>query len=98
VGIWAWLILLAISGALATAGQYLFFHTIHPLSTDYDWVYMAGGALLGALTANIWYGTAWNSGPMVDGLCLAPTLLGALVLGAVVEVIYRLFIRPRQTT
>jgi hypothetical protein len=98
MGIWAWLILLAISGVLATAGQYLFFHTIYPLSTDYDWVYMAGGALLGGFTANVWYGAAWNIGPVVDGLYLLPALLGAVILSTVVEAIYRLFIRPRQAT
>jgi|GEM_PF-2173587 len=96
MGIWAWLILFAISAVLATAGQYLFFHTIHPPSTDHDWVYMAGGALLGAFTAQVWYGSAWGVGPVVDGLYLVPALLGAVVLGAVIEVVYRAFIRPRQ--
>jgi hypothetical protein len=98
MGIWAWLILLANSGVLATTGQCLFFHTIRPLSTDYDWVYMAGGALLGGFTANLWYGSAWNMGPVVEWLYLAPALLCALILGAVVEAIYRLFIWPRQAT
>jgi hypothetical protein len=98
MGIWAWLILLAVSGVLATASQFLIFRTIHPRATDYDWVYMAGGALLGGVTAHVWYGAAWNIGPVVDGLYLAPALLGAVVLGAVVEAIYRLFIRPLQAT
>jgi hypothetical protein len=96
MGIWAWLILLTVSAALATVGQYAFFHTIHPKASDFDWVFMAGGALLGGFTANVWYGTAWNIGPMVDGLYLVPALLGAVVLGAVMEVLYRAFIHPRQ--
>lgn len=96
MGPWAWLILLAVSGALATAGQYLFFRTIHPKATDYDWVFMAGGALLGGFTGHVWYGAAWNIGPVVDGLYLVPALLGAGGLGAVAELVYRMFIRPRQ--
>ena len=94
MGIWAWLILMAVSGMLATAGQYLFFRTIHPNATDYDWVFTAGGALLGGLMASVWYP---GFGPVVDGLNLLPSLAGAVVLGAVVEVIYWGFIRPRQT-
>ncbi len=57
------------------------------------WVYIAGGALLGGFTATVWY----PIGPVVDGLHLLPALAGAVVLGAVVELIYRAFIRPRQT-
>ncbi len=53
----------------------------------------AGGALLGGFTATVWY----PIGPVVDGLHLLPALAGAVVLGAVVELIYRAFIRPRQT-
>jgi hypothetical protein len=62
----SWVILLAMSAVLATAAQYLFFHHDRK-STDYDWVFIAGGALP-----------------------------GAVVLGTVVEVIYRAFLRPRQ--
>ena len=89
----AWIILLAVSAALATAAQYLFFRHARK-ATDYDWVFIAGGALLGGFTATVWYAV----GPVVDGLHLLPTLAGAVVLGAVVELIYRAFIRPRQTT
>ncbi len=93
MGIWAWLILLAISAALATAAQYTIFrHNRGP--NEYDWVYIAGGALLGGFTANVWYS---GFGPVVDGLSLVPAVLGAVILAAVVEVIYRSFIRPRQT-
>jgi hypothetical protein len=95
MGIFAWVILLAVSAVLATAAQFLFFR--HPKKTDYDWVFIAGGALLGGFTAQVWYGAAWNIGPVVDGLYLVPALAGAVVLGAVVELIYRAFLRPRQT-
>jgi uncharacterized membrane protein YeaQ/YmgE (transglycosylase-associated protein family) len=96
MGPFAWIILLAVSDVLGTAAQYtLFRHDRKP--TDYDWVYIAGGALLGGFTAHVWYGAAWNIGPVVDGLYLVPALAGAIVLAAVVELIYRVFIRPRQT-
>jgi hypothetical protein len=54
MGLWAWIILLAVSAALATAAQYLFFRYDRK-TTDYDWVFIAGGALLGGFTATVWY-------------------------------------------
>jgi cytochrome c biogenesis protein CcdA len=88
----SWVMLLVLSAALATAAQYLFFRHDRK-KTDYDWVFIAGGALLGGFTATVWYPV----GPLVAGLYLLPALAGAVVLGAVVEFIYRAFIRPRQT-
>ncbi len=88
----SWVILLAISAVLAPAAQYLFFRHDRK-KTDYDWVYTAGGALLGGFTATVWY----PIGPIVAGLYILPALADAVVLGAVVEFIYRAFIRPRQT-
>ena len=87
----SWVILLAVSAALATAAQYLFLRHDRK-TTDYDWVYIAGGALLGGFTATVWY----HVGPLVAGLYLLPVFAGAVVLGAVAEFIYRGFIRPRQ--
>ena len=92
MGLFAWVILLGVSAALATAAQYLFFrHDRQP--TDYDWVYIAGGALLGGFTAHVWY-PGW--GPAVDGLNLLPALLGAVALGLVLELVYRRVPRPRR--
>jgi cytochrome c biogenesis protein CcdA len=88
----SWIILLAVSAILATAAQYLFFRYDRK-KTDYDWVYIAGGALLGGFTATVWYPV----GPLVVGLYILPALAGAVVLGALAEVVYRAFIRPRQT-
>jgi cytochrome c biogenesis protein CcdA len=88
----SWIILLAVSAVLATAAQFLFFRNARK-KTDYDWVYIAGGALLGGFTATVWYPV----GPLVVGLYILPALAGEVVLGAVVEFIYRAFIRPRQT-
>ncbi len=88
----SWIILLAVSAILATAAQYLFFRYDRK-KTDYDWVYIAGGALLGGFTATVWYPV----GPLVVGLYILPALAGEVVLGALAEVVYRAFIRPRQT-
>ena len=92
MGLLAWIMLLAVSALLATAAQYLFFRNAWK-ATDYDWVFIAGGALLGGFTATVWYPV----GPVVAGLYILPALAGEVVLGTVVEVVYRAFIRPRQT-
>jgi hypothetical protein len=92
VNLLSWIILLAVSAALATVAQYLFFRHDRR-KTDYDWMYIAGGALLGGFTATVWY----HVGPLVAGLYLLPALAGAVVLGVVAEFIYRTFIRARQT-
>jgi hypothetical protein len=89
--LFSWVILLALSAALATAAQYLFLRHARK-TTDYDWVYIAGGALLGGFTATVWYPV----GPLVADLSLLPVFAGAVVLGALTEFIYRAFIRPRQ--
>ncbi len=91
MGLLAWIILLIVSAALATAAQYIFFRS-NRKPTDYDWVYIAGGALLGSFTAHVWYPV----GPTVDGLYILPALGGALVIGAVAEIVYRFYLRPRR--
>jgi cytochrome c biogenesis protein CcdA len=92
MGIIAWGILLLISSALATAAQFSIFRNDRN-PNDYDWVYIAGGALLGGFTAHVWYP---GIGPVIDGLNLVPSILGALVGAVVVELIYRFVLRPRQ--
>jgi cytochrome c biogenesis protein CcdA len=92
MGVWAWVILLAWSALLATVAQYTFFRSDRK-PTDYDWVFIAGGALLGGFTAHVWYP---GFGPVVNGLNLVQALAGGVVGGVVVELVYRLFIRRRQ--
>jgi cytochrome c biogenesis protein CcdA len=92
MGVWAWFILLTWSAALATVAQYTLFRNDRK-STDYDWVYVAGGALLFGFTAHVWYP---GFGPVVDGLNLLQALAGAIVGGIVIGFVYRAFIRPRQ--
>jgi len=92
MGIWSWLIILAWSAIIATAAQYTLFRRDRG-PTDYDWVFTAGGALIGSFTAHVWYpGVAFT----VDGLWLIQALVGGIVGAVVVELIYRFFIRPRQ--
>jgi hypothetical protein len=66
MGPFAWIILLGVSAALATAVQYTFFrHDRKP--TDYDWVYIAGGALLGASQPRCGMGPPGTSAPWWTG-------------------------------
>ena len=92
MGVWAWLILLAISAALASAGQYAFFRNDRG-PKDFDWVYMAGGSLLFGFTAHVWYP---GFGPVLDGLNLVPGVLGSVIGAVVLEMFYRLVIRRRR--
>ena len=94
MGIMAWIILLALSAALATAGQFLF-SSKDRKPTDFDWVYMASGALLGGFTGSVWYP---GVGPVVDGLNVLPALAGAIIGAVLFELVYRRVLRPRQVT
>jgi cytochrome c biogenesis protein CcdA len=94
MGIWAWVILLTWSALLATGAQYTLFREDRP-PNDYDWVYIAGGALLFGFTAHVWYP---GFGPVVDGLNVIQALAGGVVGGTVVELVYRLFLRRGQLT
>jgi len=93
MGIFAWIILLVLSAALGTAAQFLFFSKDRR-PTDHDWVYIAGGALIGGFTGQVWYAGA---GPSVDGLYIVPAIAGMLVGAVLVEIVYRRILRPRQT-
>lgn len=93
MGIWGWVILVVASAALATAAQYLLFSKDRR-PTDQDWVYAAGGAVIGGFTGHAWYG---GVGPTVEGLSVLPALAGLVIGAVVVELIYRLVLRPRQT-
>ncbi len=91
MGILAWLILLVVAAAVATVAQFLFFSRDRR-PNDYDWVYLAAGALVGGFTGHAWY----TAGPTIDGLNVGPALIGLIVGALVVETVYRLVFRPRQ--
>ena len=92
MGLWAWLVLLGASAGLATVAQYVFFSKDRK-PTDYDWVYLAGGALIGGFTGHAWYP---GVGPAVDGLFVVPALAGFILGASLVESAYRMVLRPRQ--
>jgi len=92
MGIWAWLILLAASAALATAAQFLFFAKDRT-PRGHDWIYIAGGALIGGFTGHAWY----PGGPLIDGLNVVPAAAGLIFGAFVVEYVYRMVLRPQQT-
>ena len=96
MGPWAWLIILAWSAALATAANYAYFAR-HTTKTDYDWTFIAGGAVIGAFTAHVWY-AGFLGLPIVDGLNIVQALVGGVVGGVLFEAIYRFLIRSRQGT
>ena len=93
MGLWAWILLLTWSAALATAVQYTLFRR-ERRPTDYDWVYVAGGALLGGFTAHVWYG---GFGPTFDGLNLLQGALGSVVGAVAAELFYRMYVKRRVT-
>lgn len=91
MGIWAWIVLLIAAAGVGTVVQFAFFRKDRG-PTDYDWVYTAGGALVGGFTGHAWY----SVGPTFDGLNVLPAVAGLILGAAIVEGAYRLVLRPRQ--
>ena len=92
MGVWAWLILLLAAAGVATAAQYVMFAKDRR-PNDSDWIYIAGGALIGGFTGHAWYS---DIGPTLDGLHILPALIGLTAGAVLVEVLYRAVLRPRQ--
>lgn len=64
----------------------------------YDWLITAIGAAIGGFVASEWLGGASTWGPEADGLFVLPALIGAVIVGALVEyAVRRLSSRPRLT-
>ena len=65
------------------------FQLIGDVRFGYEWVVTAIAAFVGALAASEFI-VDWRAvGPVWDGIALAPALIGALVVGMVVEVVFR---------
>jgi hypothetical protein len=92
MGVLRWIVLLAVSAAVATGVQVLFLSKDRKPG-DFDWVYLAAGGVIGGFTGHAWY----TAGPSFDGLNVVPMLVGVMVGAALFEVVYRMFLRPRQT-
>lgn len=63
--------------------------------SGYDGLITAIAAAIGGFVASEWLGGASTWGPEVDGLFVLPGLIGAVILGAVVEYAVRAF-SPRR--
>ena len=57
--------------------------------SNYDWLITAVGAGIGGYVASEWLGAASTWGPELDGLFAVPALIGAVIVGAVVEFVVR---------
>ena len=55
----------------------------------YDWLFTAAAALVGGWIGSEAFGTLSTWGPAFDGLYLLPALIGAVVLGGVVDALSR---------
>ncbi len=62
----------------------------------YEWVIAGIAAAIGAYVASEWLGTMSTWGPEWDGMFLLPALIGALVLGGLVETITRMTAGPAR--
>jgi len=78
--------ILLIFGAIviAAVAQY-----IGRVSFGYEWVFTGTAALAGGWLGSEAFGTLSTSGPAFEGLYIVPALIGALILGAVVDVMVR---------
>jgi hypothetical protein len=94
MGVLAWILLFGWGALIATVGQYALLRG-HRAPSDHDWIFLAGGAVLGGFTAHVWYG---GSGPIADGLYMLQALAGGILGAIVVETIYRLVLWPRQAS
>ncbi len=56
---------------------------------EYGWLFAAIGAAIGAYVASEWLGVASVWGPEWDGLFVLPALIGAIVLGGIVDLVVR---------
>lgn len=89
--------LVVILGALAIGGvgQY-----IGRVAVGYEWIFTALAALVGGWLGSEAFGTLSTWGPVVDGLYILPALIGAIVLGGVVDLALRVatggaYLEPR---
>ena len=55
----------------------------------YEWLFTAAAALVGGWLGSEAFGTASTWGLVFEGLYVVPALIGAVILGAVVDVIVR---------
>jgi uncharacterized membrane protein YeaQ/YmgE (transglycosylase-associated protein family) len=69
---------------IAAVAQY-----IGRVSFGYEWVFTGIAALVGGWLGSEAFGTLSTWGPALEGLYILPALIGAIVLGAVVDAVVR---------
>lgn len=84
LGVGGWVLLIV--GAVLLGGIAQF---IGDVRAGYEWIVTAVAAFLGGLVASEFI-VAWREfEPLVDGLAIVPAIIGALVVGIVVDAITR---------
>lgn len=58
---------------------------IGEVETGYEWLYTSAGAFVGGIVASEWLGSFSAWGTTWEGVRIFPALVGALVLGAIVD-------------
>jgi uncharacterized membrane protein YeaQ/YmgE (transglycosylase-associated protein family) len=102
--LWGWNVgmtlggtLLVIFGALIIAA---FVQMVGETKIGFEWVITAVATIVGAWLGSEAFGVLSTWGPVVEGVYLLPALLGAVVLGGMVDAIVRLssggyYLEPR---
>jgi len=91
MGIWAVLLLVAVAVVIGIAAQ-----VIGQAGSQFEWVVAAIAAGVGGFVASEWLGAASTWGPELDGMFILPALIGAIVVAAIVDFVFRTTARPQQ--
>lgn len=79
-------VILLVGGAILLGALVQF---IGETRTGYEWLVAGIAALVGGWIGSESFGTLSTSGPSVEGLFVLPALIGAIVLGGIVDVMVR---------
>jgi uncharacterized membrane protein YeaQ/YmgE (transglycosylase-associated protein family) len=80
LGVWGAIVMIAFALVLGVAAQ--MYGEKH---TTYEWLITGIAAVAGAIVASEYLGTISAYGPQFDGLALVPALIGAAVVGVIVD-------------
>jgi hypothetical protein len=82
----AWAVVLLIAGAIAIGAVLQY---IGDVTIGYEWSLAAVGGIAGGWLGSEAFGTLSTWGPQWEGMFLLPALLGAVVVGFVVDLLVR---------
>jgi uncharacterized membrane protein YeaQ/YmgE (transglycosylase-associated protein family) len=94
VGMSAFAAFVLVAGALAIG---VIAHLIGQVTVGYEWATTAVGALVGGYLGSEAFGTLSTWGPELEGLYVLPAIIGAVVLGFIVDAIVRYMTEGRYT-